>query len=90
MGAIACGLFAVAVVLHRLDGKEVNNQTFRQSDIAKLRKKLAEVFASNHSVQELAGSKTVSEIVRNCFPALQGTSIIDTFGVETIGTIVNS
>jgi hypothetical protein len=85
-----CISFAVAVVLHLVEGKEVNVQTFTQSDITKLRKKLAKVLASNHSVQELAGSKTVSEIVRDCFPALRGTSIVDTFGVETIGTIVNS
>ena len=32
----------------------------------------------------------MSEIICNCFPALRGTSIVDTFGVETIGTIVNS
>jgi hypothetical protein len=85
-----CGLFAVAVVLHLVEGKEVNSQTFRQSDITKRWKKLAEVLASNHSVQELSGSKTVSEIICNCFPALRGTSIVDSFGVETIGTIVNS
>ncbi len=33
----------------------------------------------------------MSEIlVCNCFPVLRGTSIVHTFGVETIGTIVNS
>ena len=85
-----CGLFAVAMVLRLADGKEGNSQTFRQLDITKLRKKLAEVFASNYSVQESAGSKTESEIVCSCFPALRGTSIVYTFGVETIGTIVKS
>ena len=28
-----CGLIAVAVVLHLVEGKEVNSQTFRPSDI---------------------------------------------------------
>ncbi len=32
----------------------------------------------------------MSEIVRNCFPALRETSIIDTVAVETISTIVNT
>jgi hypothetical protein len=52
-----CGLFADAVVLHLVGGKEVNSQTFRQSNITKLRRKLAEVFASDHSVQEAIGRK---------------------------------
>jgi hypothetical protein len=85
-----CGLFAVAVVLHLVEGKEVNSQTFRQLDITILRKRLEEVFLSDHRVwelRELFETTTVSAIVRNCFPALRGTSIVDIFGVETIGTI---
>jgi hypothetical protein len=68
----------------------VNSQTFRQSDITILQKRLAEVFLSDHRVWESRESfktTTVSAIVRNCFPALRGTSIVDIFGVETIGTI---
>jgi len=85
-----CGLFAVAVVLHLVEGKEVNSQTLRQSDTTIHRKRLAEVFLSDHRVWESRESfetTTVSAIVRNCFPALRGTSIVDIFGVETIGTI---
>jgi hypothetical protein len=85
-----CGLFAVAVVLHLVEGKEVNSQTLRQSDTTIHRKRLAEVFLSDHRVwesRELFATSTVRAIVCNCFPALRGTSIFDIFGVETIGTI---
>ena len=89
-GTIADCLLLLCVVLHLVEGKVVNSQTFRQSDITKLWKKQAEVFASDQSVQELARSKTVSEIVCNSSLALRGTHIVDTFGVETIVTIVKS
>ena len=67
-----CGLFAVAVLLHLVEGKEVNSQTFRQSDIMILLKKLA-VWESLESFE----TTTVSAIVRNCFLALRGTSIVN-------------
>jgi hypothetical protein len=75
-----CGLFAVAVLLHLIEGKEVTSQTFRQSDVMILLKKLAEVFLSDHHVWESLESfetTTVSAIVRNCFLALRGTNIVD-------------
>ncbi len=77
-------------MLHLVEGKEVNSQTFRQSDITIFRRRLAEVFLSDHRVwksRESFETTAVSAIVRNCFPALRGTSIVDIFGVETIGTI---
>jgi hypothetical protein len=39
-----CGLFAVGVVLHLVEGKVITMETFTQQDITGLRAKLTAVF----------------------------------------------
>jgi Ulp1 protease family, C-terminal catalytic domain len=65
---IDCGLFAVAVILHLIDGIVVEKNTFDQSSITNLRKELA---------HHLSGVATLNKyqmpaiIVRKWFPQLQ-------------------
>ncbi|KAI2505724.1 hypothetical protein MHU86_8686 [Fragilaria crotonensis] len=74
-----CGLFAVGIVLHLVEGKVITMETFTQQDITGLRAKLTAVFGG-----EGTGLGTTSQVVRACFPKLNGSSILDTFGVEVL------
>ena len=75
-----CGLFAVGVVLHLVEGKDVASTTFNQQQISGLRVKLASYFSAALG-NEL---NTASQVVRNCFPQLRGSSILDSTGLEVI------
>ena len=83
-----CGLFAVIVVLHLVEGTRLNTDTFDQKDISNLRSKLCTVFGLNVEHSAELAYKTTSEVVRNCFPALRGSSIIDTAGVEMLPPVL--
>jgi MULE transposase domain/SWIM zinc finger len=48
-------------------------------NITNLRSELVKVFASDG-----AASETTSRVVRSCFPQLNGSSILDSFGVEVV------
>jgi hypothetical protein len=75
-----CGLFAVGVILHLVEGKDIGTETFTQEHITNLRSELVTVFASDDG----AASETTSRVVRSCFPQLNGSSILDSFGVEIV------
>jgi hypothetical protein len=75
-----CGLFAVGIILHLVEGKDIGTETFTQQHITNLR---SEFFASDNG----AASGTTSQVVRSCFPQLNGSSILDSFGaVEVMST----
>jgi hypothetical protein len=74
-----CGLFAVGVVLHLIEGIDVTRETFRQQDITNLRSTLVTVFGGDG-----ADLGTTSQVVRDCFPQLRGSSILDSFGLEVV------
>ena len=75
-----CGLFAVGIILHLVEGKDIGTETFTQEHITNLRSELVTVFASDDG----AASETTSRVVRSCFPQLNGSSILDSFGVEVV------
>jgi hypothetical protein len=83
-----CGLFAVIVVLHLVERKPLNTDTFDQKDISNLRSKLCTVFGLNVEHSAELAYRTTSEVVRNCFPALRGSSIINTAGVEMLPPVL--
>ena len=74
-----CGLFAVGIILHVIEGKRINTETFKQQHVTNLRSRLATVFAGDST--ELG---TTSQVVRECFPQLRGSSILDSFGLEVV------
>ena len=80
-----CGLFAIGVVIHLVDGKNLMEQTFKQENITDLRQKMATFFGEN-GVGEL---ETTSQLVRGCFPQLRGSSILDSFGLEVVTRVPN-
>ena len=83
---IDCGLFCIGVVLHLLDGIEVKRDTFPHRNCSRLRLKLSTHFT--HVVQHADDKDVISQptgqVVRNCFPLLQGTSIVEAGGVEDV------
>ena len=74
---IDCGLFSVGVVLHLLARKDVTSDTFKQADVSHLRNLLG---CFLHSRKR----KIPSSVIRNSFPCLKGTSILDTDGIEEV------
>jgi hypothetical protein len=80
-----CGLFAIGVVIHLVDGKNLMEQTFKQENITDLRRKMATFFGDN-GIGEL---ETTSQVVRGCFPQLRGSSILDSFGLEVVTRVPN-
>ena len=74
-----CGLFAVGIVLHLIEGKDIYSETFTQKHITNLRSRLATVFEGDG-----AESGTTSQVVRGCFPQLRGSSILGMYGLEVV------
>jgi hypothetical protein len=79
---IDCGLFCIAVVLHLLDDKPVTEGTFNFNHCILLRSKLAAHFNRDNGAYE-----QTSQVVRDCFPQLKGTSILSSYGVEVVATV---
>ena len=77
---IDCGLFCVAVVLHVLDEKPITKDTFNFNHCILLRSKLAAHFKHG-------GAEQTSQVVRDCFPELKGTTILSNYGVEVVTTV---
>jgi hypothetical protein len=75
-----CGLFAVGIILHLVEGKDIGTETFTQEHITNLWSELVTVFASDDGT----ASETTSRVVHSCFPQLNGSSILDSFGVEVV------
>jgi Ulp1 protease family, C-terminal catalytic domain/SWIM zinc finger/Transposase, Mutator family len=71
-----CGIFAVAVVLHLAERKEVDDTTFCQEHVTRGRAELSKAFSG-------AGGMT-SDVFRKCFPLLCSTSILESTGVEIV------
>lgn len=83
---IDCGLFCIGVVLHLLDGKIVNNDTFNHQQCHRLRMKLSTHFTHvvHYPDDRDAIHQQTSQVVRDCFPQLRGTSIVSAYGVEEV------
>jgi hypothetical protein len=77
-----CGLFAVGVVLHLIEGIDVTRETFRQQGVTNLQSTLVTVFGGDG-----ADLGTTSQVVRDCFPQSRGSSILDSFGLEVVHNI---
>ena len=61
-------------------------QTFtKQENITDLRGKLATLFESGG----VGGLERTSQVVRDCFPQVRGTSILDSFGLEVVTRVPN-
>ena len=86
LNGIDCGLFCIGVVLHLLDGIEVDRDTFTHRHCSRLRMKLSTHFTHvvHNPDDEDAMSIPTGQVVRDCFPLLQGTSIVRAGGVEDI------
>ncbi len=82
---INCGLFCIAVVLHLLDFKTVteDNFNFNFNHCILLRSKLAAHFNRKND----DANEQTSQVVRDCFPELKGTTILSSYGVEVVGTV---
>ena len=78
---IDCGLFCVGVLLHLLDGKTVARNTFSHKHVAEVRLKLGEHF---NGARQTRNNASVSKVIRDCFPKLQGTTIASEYGVEDV------
>ena len=79
---IDCGLFCIAVVLHLLNDKPVTEGTFNFNHCILLRSKLAAHFNRDNGAYE-----QTSQVVRDCFPQLKGTSILSSYGVKVVATV---
>jgi hypothetical protein len=79
---IDCGLFCVGIVLHILDRKTVDSNTFTYHNVTELSFKLSTHFTQDDN--EPNHQPTTSQVVRDCFPKLQGTSIVSEYGVEDV------
>ena len=76
-----CGIFAVAVSLHLIEGIPLTSTSFSQNDVTKARSALAKIFCSGTALM-------TSAVFRDFFPLLCGRNIIDSTGVEVINTRV--
>jgi hypothetical protein len=85
---IDCGLFAVGVVLHLLEGKAINSKTFSPKDIHRLRLELSMHFKTYQPPSWIFRyHHRTSQLVRDCFPELKGTTICSMYGVEEVASI---
>jgi Ulp1 protease family, C-terminal catalytic domain len=86
LNGIDCGLFCVGVVLHLLDGIEVDRNTFTHRHCSRLRMKLSTHFTHvvHNREDEDAMSIPTGQVVRDSYPLLQGTSIVGGGGVEDV------
>ena len=86
LNRIDCGLFCVGVVLHLLDGIEVDRTTYTHQKCSHLRFKLSTHFTHvvHHPDDKDVVLQPTGQVVRDCFPLLQGTTIVGAGGVEDI------
>ena len=86
LNGIDCGLFCIGVVLHLLDGIDVDRGTFTHRHCSQLRLKLSTHFTHvlHHADDKDVVSQPTGQVVRDCFPLLQGTSIVGAGGVEDV------
>ena len=83
---IDCGLSCIGIVLHLLDGIEVDRGTFTHRNCSRLRLKLSTHFTDvvHHADNKDAMSQPTGQVVHDCFPLLQGPSIVGAGGVEDV------
>ena len=86
LNGIDCGLFCVGVVLHLLDGINVDSTTFSHQDCSPLRLRLSTHFLHiiHHPDNKDVINQTTCQVVCDSFPLLQGTTIAISYGVEDI------
>ena len=90
---IDCGLFAVGVVLHLIEGKAIDSDTFSPKDIHQLRLNLSNHFSQANDdlpTSDRVLHQQTSRVVRDCFPQLKGTTILSVHGVEEVTSIALS
>jgi hypothetical protein len=78
---IDCGLFCAVVLLHLLDRKTVDRDTFSHHHVTELRFTLAEHFMA---ARLYPSNKPTSKVIRDCFPKLRGTTIASEYGVKDV------
>ena len=86
LNGIDCGLFCVGVVLHLLDGINVNSTTFSHHDCSRLRFRLSTHFSHiiYHPEDKDVINQTTCQVVHDSFPLLLGTTIASSYGVEDV------
>ena len=86
LNGIDCGLFCVGVVLHLLDGINVNSTTFSHHDCSRLMFRLSTHFLhiTHHPEDKDVINQTTCHVVRDSFPLLLGTTTASSYGVEDI------
>jgi hypothetical protein len=84
LNGIDCGLFCIGVVVHLLDGIKVNGTIFTHQDCLHLRLKFNTHFTHVGDNKDVILQPTAGQVVCDCFPLLQGTTIVGACGVDDV------